>query len=102
MKNWLSKNWKNVLLVIFVLFSLDKCTQSCSRSTKINKLELESSHKDSVIMENNDSIKALNTSIATLQAKLEGYGMTLEMQKDALNKISDVKKNINVTVKSKH
>lgn len=57
--NKIKKNWKNILLVVLVLFSLNKCTQSCNRASKIDKLSAEIVVKDSTITAMDNQVKAL-------------------------------------------
>ena len=53
------KNWKVVALVLFVFFALNKCTQSCNRANKIDKLSREIVKKDSIIAVKENQVKAL-------------------------------------------
>jgi peptidoglycan hydrolase CwlO-like protein len=54
---FIKKNWKNILIVLLVLFGMNKCTVSCNRGTTINKQQVELLHKDSVINLQKDSLK---------------------------------------------
>lgn len=61
------KHWKNILLIILVIFSLSKCTSSCSRKMEINRLNtqievLDSTLavRDSIIHDNEFEIIRLN------------------------------------------
>lgn len=45
----IKKNWKNILLVLFVLLSLNKCTQSCNRQSVIDRQLVEIATLDSTI-----------------------------------------------------
>lgn len=56
MKDSLKKNWKNILIVLLVLFSLNKCTQSCSRGSEINKLTTQIEKSDSIYTEQNKTL----------------------------------------------
>lgn len=49
MKNILKYNWKNILLVILIIFSLTKCTQSCNRGISLSNKDNEIRKKDSII-----------------------------------------------------
>ena len=53
------KNWKIIALVILILFALNKCTQSCNRANKIDKLSKEIVIKDSIIEVKENQVKAL-------------------------------------------
>ena len=59
MLNKIKKNWKNILLVIFALFSLNKCTQSCNRASKIDTLNTEIIIRDSIIKDYDIRVKNL-------------------------------------------
>lgn len=39
--NWIKKHIKEILIVMLLLFSLSKCTQSCNRDSRIHQLEQE-------------------------------------------------------------
>lgn len=61
------KNWKNILLIILVIFSLSKCTSSCSRKMEINRLNVQIEQldstlavRDSIIHDNEFEIVRLN------------------------------------------
>lgn len=45
----LKRNWKNILLILFILFGMSKCTQSCNRQSTINKQTEQIEHLDSTI-----------------------------------------------------
>lgn len=49
MKEFLNKNFKLILIVILLLFGMQKCTQSCNRQEKINALSEEVRMLDSVV-----------------------------------------------------
>lgn len=42
-------HWKEILIVLFLLFGMNKCTQSCNRQTVINKQTIEMQKMDSTI-----------------------------------------------------
>lgn len=54
---FIKKNWKIILIVLLVLFGMNKCTVSCNRGTKINNQQVELLHKDSIIKAQEDSLK---------------------------------------------
>ena len=73
--NKLKKNWKEILIVLLILFGMNKCTVSCNRGSKLNKVMT-------------DSIKSLNVTIANLADK---NGMLSEFNRqqtksDSLNR----------------
>lgn len=58
-KPWFNKNWKNILLIVLVLFSLNKCTQSCNRASQLDKLSVTIAQQDSIISSQEDQVTAL-------------------------------------------
>ena len=98
--DYIKKYLKDGLLVLFVLFSLTKCTQSCNRSIEIDRLNGEIAKDDSIYAEMNDSIKLLNTTISIYKEKVSGYEIASQIQNEALKQISEAKKNIQVVVKN--
>ncbi len=99
----IKKHWKNILLVILLLFSLSKCTQSCNRAGEIDKITAETTQvinqKDSTIKVLSDSCTVLNTTIKVYQERVSGMQQSLDIQNEAAKRISEAKKNISVNVK---
>lgn len=58
--NFIKTHWKNILMGLLVIFSLNKCTQSCNRSREINSLKVELEQKDSIIKVQDDSLKSFS------------------------------------------
>lgn len=88
MKEKLKKNWKTILIVLLVLFSLNKCTVSCNRGQKLTKANKELVQKDSSIKAMSDSIKTLNQTINSLSTQtdmLKGFNKQQRMA-DSLNR----------------
>ena len=88
MKEKLKKNWKTIVIVLLVLFSLNKCTVSCNRGQKLTKVNTELVQKDSMIKTMSDSIKTLNQSINSLSTQtdmLKGFNKQQAMS-DSLNR----------------
>ena len=86
--NKLKKNWKEILIVLLILFGMNKCTVSCTRGSKLNKANQEIVYKDSLNKAMADSIKSLNVTIANLADK---NGMLSEFNRqqtksDSLNR----------------
>lgn len=84
----IKKNWKTILIVVLLLFSLNKCTVSCNRGSKLKKANEELVIKDSIIKTLSDSVKSLNVTINNLNDK---NGMLSEFNKqqsksDSLNR----------------
>lgn len=44
---WIKKNWQIILIVLLAIFGLSKCTQSCNRQGKFDKLQREYNSLDS-------------------------------------------------------
>lgn len=95
----IKKNWHIIVIVILLLFGMSKCTQSCNRSTEINKNITTIEQKDSLIKVLNDSIVVLNHKIDLLDNDKSNQEKLIESQKESLDKINEAKKNIQVTVR---
>lgn len=57
---FIKQHWKEILFVLLVIFSLNKCTVACNRDTKINNQQEELIKKDSIIKVQADSLNILN------------------------------------------
>lgn len=44
---WIKKNWQIILIVLLAIFGLSKCTQSCNRQGKFDRLQIEYNSLDS-------------------------------------------------------
>lgn len=88
-----------IIIVLLLLFSVSKCTQSCNRSITIDKTMTELEQRDSILTVMKDSIVVLNQKIELLQNDKKNQQVLVDAQKDAIDKINEAKKNINVTVK---
>ena len=97
--NKIKQYWKEIVIVILLIFCMNKCTQSCNRGTEINNVNKEIVKRDSIINVLNDSINTLNTTIQIYNEKVNGLNNALNIQDEANKRISEAKKNINVTVK---
>lgn len=99
MKEFLRKKWHIIVIVILVLFSVNKCVQSCNRATEIDNKQSQIELMDSTLKSANDSITSLNTIIKVYEEKVAGLNQSLSIQDEANKRISEAKKNINVNVK---
>ena len=101
----IKKNWKNILIVLFAVFGLTKCTQSCNRAGAYDELKANTDtiimKKDSIIKVYEDSCTALNTTIKVYEERVSGLSQSLSIQDEAARRISEAKKNISVSVKNK-
>lgn len=95
----LKNKWYLIVIFALLLFSVNKCTQSCSRANKIVDLSTKLTTQDSIIVVYNDSIIELKHQIDILNNDKSNQEKTINMQQDAINKIADSKKNINVQIK---
>lgn len=102
---WIKLHWKEVVIVLLVLFGLNKCTQSCNRATtideKVTEITVIENTKDSIINILNDSIIKMNIRLQVYQEKVAGLNQALSIQDEANKRISEAKKNINVQVRQK-
>lgn len=84
----IKKHWKEILLVVFVLFGLNKCTVSCNRGQQIKKLQTTILSQDTVINKQEDSIKAYTRDIEDYRNQimmLKGFSRE-QMRADSLNR----------------
>lgn len=94
----LKKNWHLIVIAILLIFGLSKCSQSCNRQTTIDTQNIELAKRDSTIKVMNDSIVSLSHKIDLLTNDKTNQEKLVETQQDAINKINEAKKNINVKV----
>lgn len=78
MKNFLVKHWKDILIVLFVLFGVSKCSQSCTSNLKIKNINKELVKKDSIIDSLNQVIVEKVYDIELLNEKINVQGVQLE------------------------
>lgn len=95
----IKKYWKEAVIVLLLIFSMNKCTQSCSRLSQINKDNKELEKKDSIIKSLNDSIIILDTQNKVLNTTVSGNKELIDKLGKANEQISAAKKNINVNIK---
>lgn len=86
--NKLKKNWKELLILLLILFGMNKCTVSCNRGKAVEKANIEIVSKDSTIKALSDSIDKMNVTIANLNDKnsmLSGFNKQ-QAKSDSLNR----------------
>lgn len=97
----LKSNWKNIVLILLVLFSVNKCTSSCTRGKQIDKLEYQVVQLDSVITSNGIEIDKLNIQLDNAKTTIDSYkGIATGNQKDLVDKVSELTEE-NKTLKQK-
>lgn len=85
----IKRNWKNILLIILILFSVNKCTSSCTRGKQIDKLNYQIVQMDSVIHANGIELDKLNMRLDDAQTSIDSYkGIATGNQRDLVNKVS--------------
>ena len=91
----IKKYWKEILISLLVIFSLNKCTTSCSRGTTIKKQNIELIQKDSIIKAQEDSLNIMNVRWKDAQASQNTYqGIALGNQQELVKNIEDMKNTI--------
>ena len=55
----IKKNWKIILIIVLMVFGLNKCTQSCNRQTKIDEQTVKIEQLDSTLQDKNSEIVSL-------------------------------------------
>ena len=85
----IKRNWKNILLIILILFSVSKCTSSCTRGKQIDKLNYQIVQMDSVIHTNGIELDKLNMRLDDAQTSIDSYkGIATGNQRDLVDKVS--------------
>lgn len=84
----LKKNWKNILLILLVIFSLSKCTSSCNRGNQIDRLNYQIEVRDSIIQANGIELDKLNTRLGDAQTSIDSYkGIATGNQRELVEQI---------------
>ena len=85
----IKRNWKNVLLIILLLFSLSKCTSSCTRGRTIDRLNYQIVQMDSIITSNGIELDKLSTRLDDAQSSINNYkGIATGNQQELINKVN--------------
>ena len=85
----IKRNWKNILLIVLILFSVSKCTSSCTRGRQIDKLNYQIVQMDSVIHANGIELDKLNMRLDDAQTSIDSYkGIATGNQRDLVDKVS--------------
>ena len=94
---FIKKNWKMILIVLLVVFSLNKCTVACNRDTKINKQQTELIQKDSIIKIQSDSLNILKIRWSDAQTnKNDLVGVALNTKQELANDVNKLTNDNNV------
>lgn len=92
---FIKKHWKEILIGLLVVFSLNKCTVACNRDTTINKQQIELLHKDSVIKNQSDTLNILKIRWNDAQKSQNAYqGIAMGNQQELVNTIGEMKTTI--------
>lgn len=87
----IKKYWREILIGLLVIFSLNKCTTSCSRSRTIKKQNTEIIQKDSLIKVQSDSLNILKIRWTDAQTSQNTYqGIALGNQQELVNQINQL------------
>lgn len=90
------KYWKEILIVLLVIFSLNRCTVACNRDTKINKQNTELVKQDSIIKSQSDTLNILKVRWNDAQKSQSTYqGIAIGNQQSLLNEIESLNKKVN-------
>ena len=85
----IKRNWKNILLIVLILFSVSKCTSSCTRGRQIDRLNYQIVQMDSVIHANGIELDKLNMRLDDAQISIDSYkGIATGNQRDLVDKVS--------------
>jgi len=85
----LKRNWKNIVLILLILFSFSKCTSSCSRGKEIDRLNYQIVQMDSVITANGIELDKLNMRLDDAKTSIDNYkGIATGNQIELIEKVS--------------
>lgn len=85
----IKRNWKNILLIVLILFSVSKCTSSCTRGRQIDRLNYQIVQMDSIIHVNGIELDKLNMRLDDAQTSIDSYkGIATGNQRDLVDKVS--------------
>lgn len=89
--DYIKRNWKNILLIILLLFSLSKCTSSCTRGRTIDRLNYQIVQMDSIITSNGIELDKLSTRLDDAQNSINNYkGIATGNQQELVNKVTSL------------
>lgn len=87
----LKRNWKNILLILLIIFSFSKCTSSCSRGRQIDRLNYQIEQRDSIITANGIELDKLSIRLNDAQTNIESYkGIATTNQQELVDKVSEL------------
>ena len=93
----IKKYWKEILIGLLVIFSLNKCTVACNRDTKIKKQTVAINQKDSLIQSQQDSLNILKIRWSDMQTSQTAYqGLAIGNQQELIQQIEQLKSQINI------
>lgn len=96
---YIKKNWKIILIVLLVVFSLNKCTVACNRSNTIDKQATEIIRKDSVIKVQADSLNILKIRWNDAQTnKNDLVGVAMNTKQELINQVNQLTYDNNILV----
>ena len=85
----LKKNWKNILLILLVIFSMSKCTSSCSRGREIDRLNVQIEQLDSIVVAKGIEYDKQSIELQGVKTSIDSYkGIATGNQRDLVDKIS--------------
>ena len=87
----LKANWKNIALILLLLFSLSKCTSSCTRGREINKLNYQIEQLDSIITAKGIEFDKQKIELEGARTSIDNYkGIATGNQKELVDKVTQL------------
>lgn len=101
--DFIKKHFKEILIGLLVIFSLNRCTVACNRDTKINKQQTEIVQKDSINKVQLDSLNLFKVRWEENQKGQANYqnlatGTKLDLQNE-INTLNSEKNVLNEKIK---
>lgn len=97
----IKRNWKNILLILLVIFSMSKCTSSCSRGKQIDRLNVQIEQLDSIIVAKGIEYDKQSIELEGAKTSIDNYkGIATGNQKELVEKVTSLtEENRNLTNK---
>ena len=87
----LKRNWKNIVLILLILFSFSKCTSSCSRGKEIDRLNYQIVQMDSVITAQGIAFDKQSIELEGAKTSIDNYkGIATGNQKELVDKVTQL------------
>lgn len=93
---FIKKHGIKIIIILLVIFSLNRCITACNRDIKINNQTTEIAYKDSIIKIQEDSLNILSIRWKDAQTSQSAYqGIAMGNQNTLVNEIESLNNVVN-------